>query len=142
MKTLDLYRIWEILNIVHDQENILSEKGIYPDILGHNSIYIGIGFESFLANYSFRVDADQICIFNDDPIPYENYTNNDFSYIPEKLLYFNDKELMDWIEQETKIRIAELEEDNKNKRKQLEDKIQMLTNELNNLIFNEELRKP
>jgi len=39
MKTLDLYRIWEILNIVKNQENILSEKGIYSNILGHDSKY-------------------------------------------------------------------------------------------------------
>ena len=36
MKTLDLYRIWEVLNIVKKQENILYEKDIYLNILGHN----------------------------------------------------------------------------------------------------------
>ena len=113
MKTLDLYRIWEILNIVKNQENILSEKGIYSNILGHDSKYYIMEFEYFLDEYAFRVDADQICIFNDEQIPYEDYTNNDFSFIPKKLLSFNDTELMAWIEEETKIFIAELEKDNK-----------------------------
>ena len=133
MKTLDLYRIWQILNIVKNQENILSEKGIYPNILGHNSKYYEMEFEYFLDEYAFRIDADQICIFNDDQIPYEDYTNNDFSCIPKKLLSFSDTELMAWIEKEIKIRIAELEKDKKNERKRLESKIQMLTNELNKL---------
>jgi len=133
MKTLDLYRIWEVLNIVKNQENILYEKDIYLNILGHNSKYYEMEFEYFLDEYAFRVDADQICIFNDDQIPFEDYTNNDFSFIPKKLLSFSDTELMAWIEEETKIFIAELEKDNKNKRKRLEYKIQMLTNELNKL---------
>ena len=110
MKTLDLYRIWEILNIVKNQENILSEKGIHPNILGHNSKYYEMEFEYFLDEYAFRVDADQICIFNNDQIPFENYSNNDFSCIPEELLSFNDTELMAWIGEEIEIRIAELEE--------------------------------
>ena len=133
MKTLDLYRIWQIMNIIHNQENILDEKDIYLNILGHNSKYYEMEFEYFLYEYAFRVDADQICIFNDDQIPYEDYTNNDFSCIPKKLLSFSDTELMAWIEKEIKIRIAELEKDKKNERKRLESKIQMLTNELNKL---------
>ena len=133
MKTLDLYRIWQILNIIHNQENILSEKGIYLNILGHNSKYYEMEFEYFLYEYAFRVDADQIIIFNNDQIPFEDYTNNDFSFIPKELLSFNDTEVMAWVEEETKIFIAKLENHNKNERKRLEYKIQMLTNELNKL---------
>ena len=39
MKTLDLYRVWEILNFISDQENILIDKGIYPSLLGGMSNY-------------------------------------------------------------------------------------------------------
>jgi len=101
MKTLDLYRIWQIMNIIDNQENILDEKEIYLNILGNDSKYYEMEFEEFLYEYAFRVDADQICIFNDDRIPYEDYTNNDFSFIPKKLLSFSDTELMAWIEKET-----------------------------------------
>jgi hypothetical protein len=107
MKTLDLYRIWEILNIVKNQENILSEKGIYSNILGHDSKYYIMEFEYFLYEYAFRVDADQICIFNNDQIPFEDYSNNDFSCIPKNLLSFNDTELIAWIGKEIKIRKTE-----------------------------------
>jgi hypothetical protein len=134
MKTLDLYRIWEILNFISEQENLLNEKDIYPDLLGNMSCYYIQGFDYFIEHYSFRIDKDEICIFNDDQIPYEDYTTSDFSYIPKKLLSFNDYGyLTSWVREETEAHLKK-EEENKNKeKKDLEDKIKLLTQRLEKL---------
>lgn len=133
MKILDLHRIWEILNFISEQENILNDKDIYPYFLGNMSCYYIQGFDYFVEHYSFSIDKDEICIFNDDPIPYEDYTINDFSYIPKELLSFNDNELMAWIEKQTEIHLSRLEENKKLEKKELEDKIKFLTEKLNKL---------
>ena len=133
MKTLDLHRIWEILNFISEQEQILNDKDIYPYFLGMNSSFYGMDFDSFIGHYSFRIDKDEICIFNDDPIPYEDYTINDFSYIPKELLSFNDNELMAWIEKQTEIHLSILEEIEEEEKESLKNQIKMLTEKLNKL---------
>mgnify|MGYP007057107303 CR=1 FL=1 len=103
MKTLNLYRIWEILNFINEQEDNINERGIYPCLLGQSSSYCNLySFHHLLQQYYFRVDEDSICIFNDDGVPYEDFTNNDFSYIPKKLLEFDEDQIREWIDEEVK----------------------------------------
>ncbi len=128
MKTLDLYRIWEILNFISEQENVLNDKNIYPCFLGMNSSYYEMDFDSFINYYSFRIDEDEICVFENDPILYEDY-----SHIPKELLSFNDNELTTWIEKQTEIHLPRLEENKKLEKKELEDKIKLLTQRLKKL---------
>ncbi len=131
MKTLDLYRVWEIMNFITEQEGLLNEKDIYPNFLGNMSKYYDQSFSHFLEHYSFRIDEDEICIFNDDGIPYEDYTNEDFSYIPKKLLSFNDYGyLTSWVREETELHLRREEENKKKEKKDLEDKIKFLTQRL------------
>lgn len=133
MKTLDLYRIWEILNFISEQENILNEKDIYPSLLGNMSCYYIQGFDYFIEHYSFRIDKDEICIFNDDQIPYEDYTTNDFSYIPKQILSFNDKQLMNWVNDEVAKHLIKEEENKKKEKENIKNQIENLTKKLNQL---------
>lgn len=131
MKTLDLYRVWEIMNFITEQENLLNEKSVYPYFLGNTSKYYDQSFSHFLEHYSFRIDEDEICIFNDDGVHYEDYTNEDFSYIPKKLLSFNDYGyLTSWVREETELHLRREEENKKKEKKDLEDKIKFLTQRL------------
>lgn len=133
MKTLDLYKIWEVLNFITEQEEIIEEKEIYPYILGTTSIYYRMDFESFLNHYSFRVDEKEICIFNDDQVPYEDFTNSDYSFIPKEILELNYEDLILWFNKEVdeyKIK----EEKNKIAEKQnLQSEIERLTKRLEKL---------
>lgn len=59
-----------------------------------------MSFEGFLNYYSFRIEDDVIIVYNNDGIPYENLTNDDFSYIPIELLDMSGEDLIVWIEVE------------------------------------------
>lgn len=133
MKTLNLHRIWEILNFISDQENILNDKDIYPNFLGLKSSYYEMEFECFIDYYSFKIDEDEICIFNDDRIAYEDYTTDDYSYVPKELLDFSNEQLMNWIKEKTEIHLSRLEENKKSEKENLKNQIKMLTEKLNKL---------
>ena len=133
MKTLNLYRIWQILNFITDEENLLNEKNIYPSLLGLNSSYYNQSFDFFLKEYSFRIDEDEICVFNNDPIPYEDYTNTDFSYIQKELLKYNNDELIKWIDEQVSIHLERVEQNNKEEKENLQHQIELLTKILEKL---------
>lgn len=96
MKQLNLYKVWEVMNFITEQENILNDKGIYPCVLGSQSEYFGMDFEHFLNEYYFSVEGEHVCVFNNDPIPYEDYNRTDSSYLPIEILFYDDKQLLDW----------------------------------------------
>ena len=133
MKTLDLHRIWEVMNFLTEQDDILNEKGLYPDFLGQNSNYFREEFSDFLEGYSFRLDKDEICVFNNDRIPYEDDRNNDYSYIPLELLSFNDEQLMNWIDKRTQNYIERQKHYKEEEKKNIEYKIKILTEQLKKL---------
>lgn len=133
MKTLDLYRIWEVLNFITEQEDRLNEKDIYPCFLGNMSRYYEQGFSYFLEHYSFRIDDDEICIFNDDQIPYEDYTNDDYSYISKELLTLDNKKLMSWIDKETEEYLINQEKSKNLEKENLKHQIKLLTQRLEKL---------
>ena len=133
MKTLDLHRIWEVMNFLTEQEDILNDKGLYLDFLGQDSFYFTQDFLSFLEEYSFNVFNDEICVFNNDPIPYENHRNNDYSYIPVEFLTFNDEQLMNWIDKRTQDYIQRQKHYKEEEKKNIEYKIKLLTEQLKKL---------
>ena len=60
MKTLNLYRIWEIANILQDKMDELVEQCIYVYLLGHRASYVPSQFENFLEYYSFKIEDNYI----------------------------------------------------------------------------------
>lgn len=133
MKKLDLKRIWEVMNKLSYEETKLSEEqDKYVQLLGHSSSYCNSSFEGFLNYYSFRIDGDNIIVFNTDPIPYESWDNDDVSYFPSVLLSFSDEKLNKWIETEIELQLAKQEREKIAEKEDIKRQIELLTKKLNN----------
>jgi hypothetical protein len=77
MKELNLYRLFEICTLLSDKERELSENNTFVSLLGNRSSFSAYSFEQFLEYYSFKIEEDNIVVYNDDPIPYEQWDNDD-----------------------------------------------------------------
>ena len=107
--TLDLKKIWEILNTLSNRQEELGQEYYYVDLLGNSSEYFSRDFESFLEYYSFKIEDNNVVVFNIDRVPYEDYTNNDYSYIPLPVLGFGKEELENYIKQTIDMQLKEQE---------------------------------
>ena len=89
---IDLKRIWEITQIIYNIQEKLEEKDIY---LSYNT---SDNFEYFIEDYSFKLDLEnkQLCYYNDDPVPYEDYNYNEFNYLPLNILDYTDLQIVEW----------------------------------------------
>lgn len=130
MKTLDLYKLWEICNKLSIRQEELSENNIYVFLLGRRSNFYSSTYEGFLEYYSFKVEDDNIVVFNQDGIPYEDYSNDDFSYVPFVLLYFGEKELEQWIETEITRQLNEQEVEKLQQKESIKAQINRLQKQL------------
>lgn len=133
MKNLDLYRIWQIVNILQDRIDELTGQDIFVCLLGHRASYVQSQFENFLDYYSFKVEDTHISVFNDDGVPYENYTNGDFLYIPKELLTMSDEEILFWAEEGTKRQLEQQEKDKQSRKENILLEIERLNKEYNKL---------
>jgi hypothetical protein len=131
MKTLDLDKLWEVCNILSEKESEFAEQSDYIYLLGNRSNFIAYSFEHFLEYYSFKIVEDEIMIFNDDGVPYESYTNEDFSYIPSVLLSFSRKELDEWIENEIERQLKQQEFNRLQEKENIKLQIENLQKRLN-----------
>lgn len=133
MKELNLYRVWEILNRMCWYTEDLSEKNIYVDLLGNRSNYCAPDYKEFLNYYSFKIEKSVLCIFNDDGVPYEDYTVGDFSYLPLNLLSLTDNEIKTWLDEETEKRIKYQEEEKSREKENIKQQIEQLQKRLESL---------
>ena len=92
MENINTKRIWEIFQIIDriDEDEVLDFNNA------------SLEYESFLEWYSFKIIRDSIMVFNDDRVPYENYTWNDFNYIPFYVISMSDEEVEKWVLEEIK----------------------------------------
>jgi hypothetical protein len=132
MKTLDLEKVWQVMNTLSGRELGLSEQNCYVSLLGNSSNYCQQEFDSFLSYYSFKVEDDNIVIFNDDGVPYESYTNQDFSYIPICLLSFSAEKIEKWIEEETEKQLKQQELNKIQEKEDIKRQIELLKKKLEN----------
>src|SRR5690606_237170 len=103
MKTLNLHRVWEIMNKLTEKKNILEEEGVYVNFFGNSSNYYGMkDFRDFLGHYNFSINERYLVVFNDDWVPYEDWSENDFNHIPREIIDMTDEELDVWAEEEVK----------------------------------------
>ena len=130
MKKLDLEKLWNVCNILSEKESELAEHDIYVSLMGHSSNYSEMEFESFMKYYNFGFEDDNIVVFNDDGVPHESYTNQDFSYIPTILLSFNEKRLESWMETEIKLELERQEREKIREKEGLKKQIELLTKKL------------
>ena len=130
MKNLDLEKLHYICNKLSNKEQELSERDIYVSLMGHSSNYSEMEFESFMKYYNFGFEDDNIVVFNDDAVSYENYTNQDFSYIPIILLSFDEKRLENWMEIEIKLQLEAQEREKAREKEDIKKQIELLTKKL------------
>lgn len=130
---LDLKQLWTVCNTLSQKESELTEDDIYISLLGHRSEYNEMSFEGFLECYSFKINTDDIVVFNNDGIPYEDYHNNDYSNIPICLLSFSAEKLDRWIKTEIGLELERIEREKVAEKENLKQKIKHLTEQLNNL---------
>lgn len=133
MRELNLYRVWEIMNILSEKASELSEENKYVHLLGTKSNYTEMSFESFLEYYSFKFENDNLIIFNDDGIPWEDFTVDDYSSFPLSLLSFGEKELKDYIKNEINNQLKQQEVEKLAEKENLKQRIEILQKQLNNL---------
>lgn len=133
MKELNLYRLWEICNILSEKMEELAEDNKYIYLLGHRSSYSAYSFDSFINYYSFKVEEEDIIVYNNDFVSYEDYTNNDFSSIPICLLSFSAEKIEEWIETEIQKQLKEQEKEKEQRKKYIESEINRLQNQLEEL---------
>ena len=133
MKNLNLEKLHYICNKLSNKEQELSERDIYVSLMGHNSNYSEMEFESFIKYYNFGFEDNNIVVFNDDGVPYENYTNQDFSYIPIILLSFDETMLEKYIENEINEQLKHQEQERLQRKEDLKRKIELLQKQLINL---------
>lgn len=131
IKELDLLKIWEIMDKLSKKQSELEEHDTFVSLLGASSDYHQQAFDSFLDYYSFKIEGEHIVVFNTDPVPYEDYYNNeDYSYIPIPILGFGEKELENYIEQTIKMQLEEQETNKIAEKEEIKRKIESLTKQL------------
>ena len=92
MEIINTKRIWEIFQIV----DRIDEDGT----LDFNNTFLE--YEGFLDWFSFKMLKDTIMVFNDDRVPYEDYTWNEFNYIPFSVINMSDEGVEKWVIEEIK----------------------------------------
>ena len=128
---LDLEKIWQICNLLSAREAELSEQNCYVSLLGNSSNYCPQEFDSFLNYYSFKVDGEHIVVFNTDPMPYEDWNNDDVSYFPSVLLSFSAEKLENWMKIEIELQLAKQEREKIAEKENIKLEIERLTKKLN-----------
>ena len=103
MESINTKRIWEIFQIIDriDEDEVLDFNNA------------SLEYEGLLDWFSFKVLADSVMVFNDDPIPYEDYTWNDFNYIPFYVMNMTDEEVEEWVIEEIEKEYVEWEQSRK-----------------------------
>ena len=92
MEIINTKRIWEIFQII----DRIDEDGV----LDFNNTFLE--YEGFLDWFSFKMLKDTIMVYNNDQIPYEDDTWNDFNYIPFSVMKMTDREVEKWVSKEIK----------------------------------------
>ena len=133
MKELNLHRIWQIINKVSEEQDKMHEKDLYVYLLQSRSYYVSSDFENFINYFSFKVEKEYVEVFNYDPVPYENYNNDEVFYVPKKLLTLTDQELNIWIEEKIQRELDRIERDKIAEKEKIKADIDRLNKQLERL---------
>ena len=133
MKELNLHRIWQIINKVSEEQDKMHEKDLYVYLLQSRSYYVSSDFENFINYFSFKVEKEYVEVFNYDPVPYENYNNDEVFYVPKKLLTLTDQELNIWVEEKIQRELDRIERDKIAEKEKIKADIDRLNKQLERL---------
>lgn len=116
MEIINTKRIWEIFQIV-DRIDECGRLG-FVDYFSE--------YEEFLDWYSFKILRDTIMVYNDDRVPYEDYTWDDFNYIPFSVMKMSDEEVEKWVLEEIKKKEEEAVEWEQSRKESLLQEIERI----------------
>lgn len=111
MREINLYKIWQIITKVSEEQDKMHEKDLYVYLLQSRSYYVSSDFENFINYFSFKIEKEYVEVFNYDPVPYENCSNDEVFYVPKELLEMTDQGLDIWIEEKIQKELDRIERD-------------------------------
>lgn len=126
---IDLKRLWEITLIICNEIDEAPEEDFY---INYTTQY---SFESFLNYFSIKIDIirEEITYYNDDNVPYEDFTYHDFNTLPLSILEFKDKEVKEWLYEKNKERVLKEKENRKIEIDRLKRNIEILKEQVKKL---------
>ena len=126
---IDLKRLWEITLIICNEIDEALEEDFY---INYTTQY---SFESFLNYFSIKIDIirEEITYYNDDKVPYEDFTYQDFNTVPLSILEFKDEEVKEWLYEKNKERVLKEKENRKIELDRLKRNIEILKEQVKKL---------
>lgn len=126
---IDLKRLWEITLIICNEIDEALEEDFY---INYTTQY---SFESFLNYFSIKIDIirEEITYYNDDKVPYEDFTYQDFNTLPLSILEFKDEEVKEWLYEKNKERVLKEKENRKIELDRLKRNIEILKEQVKKL---------
>ena len=126
---IDLKRLWEITLIICNEIDEAPEEDFY---INYTTQY---SFESFLNYFSIKIDIirEEITYYNDDKVPYEDFTYQDFNTLPLSILEFKDEEVKEWLYEKNKERVLKEKENRKIEIDRLRRNIEILKEQVKKL---------
>ena len=126
---IDLKRLWEITLIICNEIDEAPEEDFY---INYTTQY---SFESFLNYFSIKIDIirKEITYYNDDKVPYEDFTYQDFNTLPLSILEFKDEEVKEWLYEKNKELVLKEKENRKIELDRLKRNIEILKEQVKKL---------
>ena len=126
---IDLKRLWEITLVICNEIDKVCDEDFY---INYNTQY---SFESFLNYFSIKIDINrkEITYYNDDKVPYEDFTYQDFNTLPLSILEFKDEEVKEWLYEKNKERVLKEKENRKIELDRLKRNIEILKEQVRKL---------
>lgn len=126
---IDLKRLWEITLIICNEIDEVCNEDFY---INYTTQY---SFESFLNYFSIKIDIirEEITYYNDDKVPYEDFTYRDFNTLPLSILEFTDKEVIEWLYKKNREYILKEKENRKIELDRLKRNIEILKEQVKKL---------
>ena len=126
---IDLKRLWEITLIICNEIDEAPEEDFH---INYTTQY---SFESFLNYFSIKIDIirEEITYYNDDKVPYEDFTYQDFNTLPLSILEFKDEEVKEWLYEKNKERVLKEKENRKIELDRLKRNIEILKEQVKKL---------
>ena len=128
---IDLKRLWEITLIICNEIDEAPEEDFH---INYTTQY---SFESFLNYFSIKIDIirEEITYYNDDKVPYEDFTYQDFNTLPLSILEFKDEDVKEWLYEKNKERVLKETENRKIEIDRLKRNIEILKEQVKKLEY-------
>ena len=128
---IDLKRLWEITLIICNEIDEAPEEDFY---INYTTQY---SFESFLNYFSIKIDIirEEITYYNDDKVPYEDFTYQDFNTLPLSILEFKDEEVKEWLYEKNRQLVLKEKENRKIELDRLKRNIEILKEQVKKLEY-------